>query len=558
MVFTPTADGAYYLVASTFAGDPGTYTLSVTELETRTAEGDTDFASSIATLGMVEVGGSATGEIDPANDIDWFRVVLEAGKIYVFDLKGTETGVGTLPDPLLLLWDSPGLRELARDDDGADGSDSRLEYTATASGIHYLDASAAGNASSNKGTYTLSVREVACTLNEGDIWCGVVTVGDIEYSDSLFARGYINVTGLSGGSFKGDTDIPVGSTYTFTGIYVPVTGSFENQLIFRMDADFTSDEKDALELHIDVDGVGSTWPMSEFADSTNEGQMIREGEDFDWDSATTVTARLRPLTPGPTITDVEVTSEPVLETDTYGAGETIEVSVTFSEAVDATSDTDFVLSVAGAKRAPLLRGSGTATLVFGYTVVSGDDDDNGIWIGDQDRTLVGNRNGEPQNGTITSVATSAAADLTHDELGTDSDHKVDGSRTTSNVAPSFSSSATISVAENQTTVVTVVATDSDTDDDITGYAITGGADEGFFSIGATSGALTFDAAPNYEDADDSGTNNTYVVDVTATSGAGTRVKTATQTITVTVTGTWTRRRRASRGRRRCRRGRRPA
>ena len=47
--------------------------------------------------------------------------------------------------------------------------------------------------------------------------------------------------------------------------------------------------------------------------------------------------------------------------------------------------------------------------------------------------------------------------------------------------------------------------------------------------------LTFDAAPNYEDAGDSGTNNTYVVDVTATSGAGTRVMTATQTITVTVT-----------------------
>ena len=538
VIFTPTADGAYYLVASGYdsASNTGTYTLSVTELETRTTEGGTDFAASIATLGRVEVDGSATGEIDPADDIDWFRVVLEAGKTYVFDLKGTETGVGTLPDPLLLLWDSPGLRELARDNDGADGSDSRLEYTATASGIHYLDASAAGNASSNKGTYTLSVREVACTLNEGDIWCGVVTVGDIEYSDSLFARGYINVTGLSGGSFKGDTDITVGSNdYTFTGIYVPVTGSFEDQLIFRMDVDFTSDEKDALELHIDVDGVGSTWPMSEFADSTSEGQMIRQGEDFDWDSATTVTARLRPLTPGPTITDVEVTSEPVLETDTYGAGETIEVSVTFSEAVDATSDTDFVLSVAGAKRALLLRGSGTATLVFGYTVVSSDEDTNGIWIGDETRTLVGNRNGEPQNGTITSVATGVAADLDHTELGTDSGHKVDGSRTTENVAPSFSSSATISVAENQTTVVTVLATDSDTDDDITGYAITGGADEGFFSIGATSGALTFEAAPNYEDAQDQGTNNTYVVDVTATSGAGTRVKTATQTITVTVT-----------------------
>ena len=138
------------------------------------------------------------------------------------------------------------------------------------------------------------------------------------------------------------------------------------------------------------------------------------------------------LTP-PTIDDVAVTSTPLLTSsggstpDTYGEGETIEVSVTFNEAVTATTGTDFVLSVGGAKRAPLLRGSGTATLVFGYTVQTGDDDD-GIWIGDQDRTLVGNRNGDPQSGTIASVATTVAADLTHDELGALSGHRVDGSR----------------------------------------------------------------------------------------------------------------------------------
>ncbi len=103
-----------------------------------------------------------------------------------------------------------------------------------------------------------------------------------------------------------------------------------------------------------------------------------------------------------------------------------------------------------------------------------------------------------------------------------------------NVAPTFRSSATISVAENQTAVVTVEATDDDADDSITGYAITGGADRSFFSIGATSGELTFKTAPNFEDAQDQDTDNDYVVEVTATSGTGTREKTATQTITVTV------------------------
>ena len=115
--------------------------------------------------------------------------------------------------------------------------------------------------------------------------------------------------------------------------------------------------------------------------------------------------------------------------------------------------------------------------------------------------------------------------------------------TDANAAPSFDSSATFSAAENQTEAGTVEASDDDSGDDITGYAITGGADQGFFSIGATDGALTFDAAPNYEDAKDiesidpanTAGNNQYVVVVTATSGAGEREKTATQTITVTVT-----------------------
>ena len=139
------------------------------------------------------------------------------------------------------------------------------------------------------------------------------------------------------------------------------------------------------------------------------------------------------LTP-PTIDDVAVTSTPLLTSsggstpDTYGEGETIEVSVTFNEPVTATTGTDFVLSVGEATRAPLLRGSGTATLVFGYTVLADDEDTDGIWIGDQDRTLVGDRNSNPQNGTIASVATTVAADLTHAELGALSGHRVDGSR----------------------------------------------------------------------------------------------------------------------------------
>ena len=107
--------------------------------------------------------------------------------------------------------------------------------------------------------------------------------------------------------------------------------------------------------------------------------------------------------------------------------------------------------------------------------------------------------------------------------------------TDANASPAFSSSATFDVAENQTAVGTVQATDADDDDDVTGYTIEGGADLALFVIGLTSGDLAFNTAPNYEDPTDADGNNTYVVDVRATSGAGTRTKTTDQTITVTVT-----------------------
>ena len=104
-----------------------------------------------------------------------------------------------------------------------------------------------------------------------------------------------------------------------------------------------------------------------------------------------------------------------------------------------------------------------------------------------------------------------------------------------NAAPSFTSPATFNVPENQTSVGTVQASDSDSDDSVTGYAIQGGADALKFSIAPSSGVVTFASAPNFEAPTDADTDNDYVVVVRAMSGAGARVKTADQTIMVTVT-----------------------
>ena len=103
-----------------------------------------------------------------------------------------------------------------------------------------------------------------------------------------------------------------------------------------------------------------------------------------------------------------------------------------------------------------------------------------------------------------------------------------------NNPPAFSSAASFSVAENRTDAGTVMAADPDAVDAVT-YAVTGGADEAKFDIGASSGVLTFKDAPDHENPTDAGGNNTYLVTVTATGGTGDRAKTAEQSITVTVT-----------------------
>ena len=115
--------------------------------------------------------------------------------------------------------------------------------------------------------------------------------------------------------------------------------------------------------------------------------------------------------------------------------------------------------------------------------------------------------------------------------------------TAANDPPVFSSEATKSVPENTTDVLTVQASDSDSSDSVTGYAISGGADGAKFSINTSSGAVTFTSAPDYETPTDvlstapanAAGNNQYVVVVEAQSGAGDRRLTTEQTLVVTVT-----------------------
>ena len=149
----------------------------------------------------------------------------------------------------------------------------------------------------------------------------------------------------------------------------------------------------------------------------------------------------------PTVSSIAITSDPG-DDDTYGLGDAIEVTVTFSEDVTITGTPQLELDFDGtAKIADYSRLGGAfssnrttqsntvtydSTVVFSYTVEPDESDTDGIAIGADKLTLNG--------GTIQDAADNDAT-LTHDALPADSGHKVDGSDT---VAPTISSIAVTS------------------------------------------------------------------------------------------------------------------
>ena len=201
-IYTPSMSDTYYVYVSSATTATGTYTLSVIVLGANgVSEADTDFPNTTATTGRVEVGASATGNIHAVGNSDWFRVDLEAGKTYQIDLEGADTSKGTLADPYLSRRDGSGNLIENNDDISTTNLNSQLVFTVTATGTYYLGVSAVVN--TTIGTYTLSVRDITlaiCTLNTGDVWCGVVTVGELKSStDALVGHGFADRASLSAG-----------------------------------------------------------------------------------------------------------------------------------------------------------------------------------------------------------------------------------------------------------------------------------------------------------------------------------------------------------------------
>ena len=100
-----------------------------------------------------------------------------------------------------------------------------------------------------------------------------------------------------------------------------------------------------------------------------------------------------------------------------------------------------------------------------------------------------------------------------------------------NTVPVITSVGPFDITENQARVRRLAARDEDPGDELTGWEIAGGADQGQFTITSDTGELSFRTAPDFEAPGD----NVYEVTVEVRSGAGARELEAEQTFTVRVT-----------------------
>ena len=103
-----------------------------------------------STIYNLSLDQSVKGSISSNGDNDWYAINLVAGQTYSFALIGT--GTNYLADPFLKLYNTSGTL-LKSDDDNGPGASSFIKFTATTSGVYYIDAT---GFQSNQGQYGLS------------------------------------------------------------------------------------------------------------------------------------------------------------------------------------------------------------------------------------------------------------------------------------------------------------------------------------------------------------------------------------------------------------------
>jgi hypothetical protein len=296
--FSPQSSGDVFIEARAFSDAfTGAYALNITAERAPTD----NISAERNTRGRITVGQSVEGGLDFAADKDWYRVRLEEGQSYRFTLTGA--GDSAVGDPLVRVLGPDGA-ELAMDDDGGDGLNSYLEFTAPSTGNYFIEAGAF--ADGGTGRYTLAARAGdvpadsstdAALSAEGDWRQGVLSpAGDrdwyrvdltegqsmrvgLETAQAANSLGdpYLVLYGPDGSEIARDDDGGEGLN-AFLEYQATQTGAYYVEA-----RGFTEDAQGAYAVSLIGGEIGSTVDNADFVSPMSEGRVSVIGADGDAD-----------------------------------------------------------------------------------------------------------------------------------------------------------------------------------------------------------------------------------------------------------------------------------
>ena len=143
-----------------------------------------DHGNDAAGSTFVQTDTTIFGDIEEIADQDWFSFQSQTGIQYTF-----ETGLFSLNDTSLTLYDTDGTTPLAFDDDGGTGLASLLTWTAPSQGTYYI---AVRGFDIERGAYSISMSDTAVPTGEisGTKWDDI-NMDDIRDLDEPGLEGWV-------------------------------------------------------------------------------------------------------------------------------------------------------------------------------------------------------------------------------------------------------------------------------------------------------------------------------------------------------------------------------
>ena len=191
--------GRYYVLADSYlSGEAGTYSLTI-------SSGAAAPESSNKSLSINSDDKIIPGEIAYGGALNSYEVELSSGMLYTFALRGADSGVGTLIDPYLELFQNGDLINFS--DDAGVGRDSRIDFIPAVSGTYTLVVS--DYSLTESGSYIL---QIDSEVYDGppEIPANISTQASL--SDSSSVSGEINYQ-LDEDWFR--VDLEAGNQYSF-------------------------------------------------------------------------------------------------------------------------------------------------------------------------------------------------------------------------------------------------------------------------------------------------------------------------------------------------------